>query len=174
MVYIKINDVWNLSIFLCWIYFLLELSDILCMLLVLHNSYIWKKRITGSIQFRRMTFRSKQQFNKSVTRFGFFKNHKIFQKLLCTFENLGCFLVQIQNWQQKRATISNFLVFGAAKLMNSCNLSQGCWYKEATLEYHNSGLWDCPTLLFLKMYNILQELIYFGFILALKKAHGIL
>ena len=158
---------------LCWIYFLLELQIFyVCCLYYIILTFERRELLAGSIQFRRMTFRSKQQFNKSVTRFGFFKNHKIFQKLLCTFENLCSFLVQIQNWQQKGATISNFLVFGAAKLMNSCNLSQGCWYKEATLEYHNSGLWDCPTLL--TMSNILQELIYFGFILALKKAHGIL
>jgi hypothetical protein len=42
------------------------------------------------------------------------------------FENFGSFLVLIQNKNKKtkkRGTISNFLVFGAAKSMNSCKLS---------------------------------------------------
>ena len=88
------------------------------------------------IIFWSMNFKSKQSFNKSVTRSGFFKSFiKSFKNyyVLGFFENFGSFLVLIQNWKKKRMAISNFLVFGAAKSMNSRNLFQGRWYRETTL-----------------------------------------
>ena len=49
-----------------------------------------------------------------------FKNHYVLG-----FKNFGSLIVLIQNWQQKDRRFRIFLVFGAAKPMNSRILVQG-------------------------------------------------
>ena len=116
-----VHRIWNVSISLCLIYFLQEPSDILCMLPVsacTAYSYIWKKRITASI------------LNEN--------NHLKKCHQVWLFWKLWLFSCCDTKLAKKRVVILNFLVFGAAKSMNSHNLFQGRWYRETT---HTACIW---------------------------------
>ena len=124
-------------IFLFLIYFLLVATYFMYVTCIcLYYSYIWKKRNIGSIYFRHMfntqLFKSKQTSTKVAPGLAFSKNFKNYY-VFGFFENLALFLFWFKTGNKKECRFQIFLVFGAAKSMNSRNLVQGRWYKTNTL-----------------------------------------
>ena len=84
-------------------------------------------------------FSNQNKLQQKCHQVGFFKNYKTTIKsfknyyVLGFFENLAVFLFWFKTGNKKERQFRILLVFGAAKLMNSRNLVQGCWYKTNTL-----------------------------------------
>ena len=119
--------------YVCYLYLLVKL----------YYSYIWKKReILDQSTFDTFSthdFSNQNKLQQKCHQVGFFKNYKTTIKsfknyyVLGFFENLAVFLFWFKTGNKKERRFQIFLVFGAAKSMNSRNLVQGRWYKTNTL-----------------------------------------
>ena len=134
MVHIKNNEICTYIFFnlfftsrhifyVCYLY-------LLVLFLHLKEEKYWINLLSTHVQHT--TFQIKTNFNKSVTRLAFSKN-------IMYLAFLKTWLSSCSDSKQaikKECQFRILLVFGAAKLMNSCNLVLGRWYKTNTLEIH--------------------------------------
>ena len=118
---------------------LLSTKIITCFMYVtctcLYFSCFERREILDQSNFDAWSMRDVSKQNKlqqKCHQVGFFKKYYV----LGFFENLAVFLFWFKTGNKKERQFRILLVFGAAKLLNSCNLVLGRWYKTNTLEIH--------------------------------------